>query len=188
MQKQRLNRNIILTTAQSYNPSCSQTSTRKSTISGRRICWGKGLLVPSKLSYVAFQLNLGSRACVWLYDPLFPIHCCLVWFHRRRPWFTNSVGLLPELKWGSRVGFDVLIDEMLLWDWIALLSMSPVLVLQKSSVKLGFFTPCPRCFNPLDGSSAVIISGGLLKHPRQPLLPCKQRCDRPKKGLIYRIA
>lgn len=75
---------LVLSVSQSYIPSCSQTSTRKSTIScqhcdkdgdklkhalqkyqlegakiltERGIGWGNSLLLPSKLSYVAFQLQ-----------------------------------------------------------------------------------------------------------------------------------
>ena len=83
------------------------------------------------------------------------------------PWFTNSVGLLV-LPWGSRGGIDVLIDETLLC-----VSISQVLLLQKSSEMLAFLTVWPRILSPLDGLSTAIISGGLVQHPRQPLLCCK---------------
>lgn len=88
------------------------------------------------------------------------------------PWFINSEGLLvpPEVLWVSRVWFEVLIDDILLWDGKALLSISPELGLQKSSVKLCFFTRWPWIFSPLDGSSTEIMSGGFVQHPRKPLL------------------
>lgn len=158
---------------QSYIPSCSQMSTRKSTISARGTGLRKGLLVPSKLSYVAFQLKLGSpTSCFLLVNLVFPFHWSLLWFQRRRPWFTNSIWLLllplPLCWW--KVWFDVLIEEMLLWDWIALFSISHVLVLQKSSEMLGFLTVLPWILNPFEGSSTAIIGAGLVQHPRQPLL------------------
>lgn len=167
---------------QSYKPSCSQTSTRKSTISGRGMGWGNGLFVPSRVSYVAFQLNLGSRIFGWLRDFLSPTHCCLIWFQRRRPLLTNSEGLLvlPLPPWGSGFWLEVLIDEMLLCDWTALLSISYGLLLQKSSERLDFLTARPCIFNPFVGSSTAIISWGLVQHPRQPLLPCMQRLMTPK--------
>lgn len=116
---------ISWTSTQSYIPSCSQMSTRKSTISVSGIGWGNGLLLPSKLSYVAFQFNLGSwGSCSSFPDLLFPTQQCLVWFQRRRPWFTNSETLLilPEPPCWSRVWFwfAMLIDEMLPCDCTAL--------------------------------------------------------------------
>lgn len=88
------------------------------------------------------------------------------------PWFINSELLLElptPLKW-VRDWFEVLIDDTLLWDWTVLLSISHVLVLQKSSDTLGFFTIRPWILNPFDGSSTAIIGVGLVQHPRQPLL------------------
>lgn len=99
------------------------------------------------------------------------------------PWFTNSEGLLalpPTLLWLS-VRFDVLIDEMLRWDWMVLLSKSHVLVLQKPSDMLGFLTTRPWILNPLDGSSTAIIGVGLVQHPKQPL-----HCYKPNKA-VYAI-
>lgn len=103
------------------------------------------------------------------------------------PWFTNSEELLvpPALLWVSRVWFEVLIDEILLWDGKALLSISPELGLQKSSVKLCFFTRWPWILSPLDGSSTEITSGGLVQHPKQPLL-CYELGLSPCKWLVYR--
>lgn len=88
------------------------------------------------------------------------------------PWFTNSGGLrvLIEVLWGLRAWFAVLIDEMLLWDWSALVSISTVLELQISSDTLDFLTGRPWIFSPFDGSSTAVTSAGLVKHPRQPLL------------------
>lgn len=167
--------------AQSYIPSCSQTSTRKSTISARGIRWGKGLLLPSKLSYVAFQLNFGSRICCGRFsDLLFPSQRCLFWFHRRKPWFTNSEGLVMRAPLlGSRVWLIVLIDEMLPCDWTALLSISNVLLVQKSSEMLGCFLAARPWFAILfggggggGGGSSTSMDLGLVWHARQPLLPC----------------
>lgn len=124
---------MTLFSFQSYIPSCSHMSTRKSTISERGMGRRNGLLLPSKFSYVAFQLNLGSWICCARFaDLLFPIHFCLVWIQRRRPRFTNSEGLLklPWPPWESRAWFNVPIDEMLPCDWTALLSISRVLVVQ----------------------------------------------------------
>lgn len=87
------------------------------------------------------------------------------------PWFTNSVGLLVPAE--VEVLLVKLIEDMLLCDWSVLLSISQVLVLQKSSDTLGFFTKRPWILNPLDGSSTATISGGLLQHPKQPLYCCK---------------
>jgi hypothetical protein len=87
------------------------------------------------------------------------------------PWFTNSVGLLVLAE--VEVLLVKLIEDMLLCDWSVLLSISQVLVLQKSSDTLGFFTKRPWILNPLDGSSTATISGGLLQHPKQPLYCCK---------------
>jgi len=58
------------------------------------------------------------------------------------PRLTNSGGLLvlPALQQGSSGWFNVLIDERLPWECTALLSISPALVLQKSSDMLEFFT------------------------------------------------
>lgn len=88
------------------------------------------------------------------------------------PWFTNSGGLraMVEVFWESIVWFVVLIDEILLWDWNALLSISIVLELQISSETQDFLTGRPWIFSPFDGSSTAIIRLGLVKHPRQPLL------------------
>lgn len=174
---------------QSYRPSCSHTSTRKFTISDKGIGWGKGCLVPSKLSYVARQLIFAFRLC-WVSSVvlvvLLPIHCSLVWFQRRRPWFTNSEELLtlpPILLW-LRVRFDVLIDEMLRWDWMVLLSKSHVLVLQKPSDMLGFLTIRPWILNPLDGSSTAIIGVGLVQHPKQPPMQANKRLIHAAKELF----
>lgn len=102
------------------------------------------------------------------------------------PWLTNSGGLLvlPELLFGSETWFKVLIDDILLWDGNALLSISNVLVLQKSSVILCLFTRLPWILSPLDGSSTEIISGGFIQHPRQPLL-CYKLGLEPKKWLVH---
>lgn len=77
-----------------------------------------------------------------------------------------TVPLVPPV----RFTFDILIDETLLWDCIALYSKSHVLVLQKSSDMLGLFTARPCIFNPFDGSSTAIIGVGLAQQPKQPLL------------------
>jgi len=151
--------------AQSYNPSCSQMSTRKCTISTSGIGWGNGLLLPSKLSYDAFQLNLGSRVCWTLFsDLLLPTQRCLVWFQRRRPWFTNSEGVLgfPATPCKSRIWLVVLIDDKLPCDWTALLSISHVLVVQKSSDMLGFFTFWPWICTPFDCVSNEVVIVGLV--------------------------
>jgi hypothetical protein len=74
---------------------------------------------------------------------------------------------------------------MLLCDWSVLLSISQVLVLQKSSDTLGFFTKRPWILNPLDGSSTATISGGLLQHPKQPLYPCNQITGRSKREWFH---
>jgi len=152
--------------SQSYRPSCSHISTRKSTISARGIGWRNGLLLPSKLSYVAFQLNLGScNCCVWFSGFLFPTQRCRVWFQRITPWFTNSVGwvlLLEEPAWETTAWFVRLAEEMLPCDWTALLSISCVLVVQKSSDELGFLTTLLCVANPFDGTSTVGLSEGLL--------------------------
>lgn len=154
---------------QSYSPSSSHTSTRNSIISERGSGWGKGCLVPSKLSYVAFQLNRRSRLCfVWLLALLPPVHWSLVWFHRRKPWLTNSGWLLLVPPPWLMAWFDVLMDDMLLWDMAVLLSKSHVLLLQKSSEIIGFFTDLPWIFNPFDGSSTAITGVGLVQHPKQP--------------------
>lgn len=96
------------------------------------------------------------------------------------PWFTNSEELLtlPATLLWLRVRFDVLIDEMLRWDWMVLLSKSHVLVLQKPSDMLGFLTTRPWILSPLDGSSTAIIGVGLVQHPKQPL-----HCYKPNKAL-----
>lgn len=152
---------ILRCTVQPYKPSCSQTSTRNSTISARGMGCGKGLFVPSRLSYVAFQLNLGSRFLGWLRFFLSPTHSCLNWFQRRRPWLTNSEGLLVLPVWGSGFWLEVLIDEMLLCDWTVLLSISCVLVLQKSSDMLVFLSVRPWTLCPFAGSSKVVVRLGL---------------------------
>ena len=168
---------------QSYKPSCSHTSTRKSTISGRGIGRENRLFIPNKLSYVAFQLIVGSRtlAFVWEEDP-FASHCCLVCNQRLNPLLTNSLGLLLLAE--VAVLLVKLIEDTLLCDCIVLLSISQVLVLQKSSDTLGFLTRRPWILNPLDGSSTATISGGLLQHPKQPLYPCNQVTGRSKKEYI----
>lgn len=96
------------------------------------------------------------------------------------PWFINSEELLtlPATLLLLRVRFNVLIDEMLRWDWMVLLSKSHVLVLQKPSDMLGFLTTRPWILNPLDGSSTAIIGVGLVQHPKQPL-----HCYKPNKAL-----
>jgi len=124
---------------QSYRPSCSQMSTRKSTISVRGMGWGNNLLLPSKLSYVAvFQFNLAP----WLWSTgllglSFPTQRSRVWFQRRRPWFTYSGGALEFLAadWESKVWLD---DDKLPCEGKVMLSISTVLVDQKSSETLGF--------------------------------------------------
>ena len=105
------------------------------------------------------------------------------------PWFTNSGGLLvlPALLWGSKVWFDVLIDEMLPWDWTALLSISPVLVLQKSSTGLGLIAVLPWIVSPFGDSYTPIISVGLLQHPRQPLLCYKSGLTRKLISTNYQL-
>lgn len=130
-------------------------------------------LLPDVNKKIYHFLNLGSHSCCARYF-LFPTHSCLVWFQRRRPWFTNSEGRFqfPELL-ASRV--DVLIDEMLPRNWNALLSMSKLLLVQKSSDILGFATVrALNFFCPFSGSSTDEISLRLISHPRQPLLPCMQ--------------
>lgn len=111
---------------------------------------------------------------------------CIVdeWMHL--PWLTYSEELLvpPILLCVSRVWFEVLIDDMLLWDGKALLSISPELGLQKSSVKLCLFIRWPWILSPFDGSSTEITSGGLVQHPRQPLL-CNKLGLSPDKWLVY---
>uniref|UniRef100_A0A7C9CGN6 Uncharacterized protein n=1 Tax=Opuntia streptacantha TaxID=393608 RepID=A0A7C9CGN6_OPUST len=44
--------------------------------------------------HLRLQLNLGSRFLGWLQFFRSPTHSCLIWFQRRRPWLTNSEGLL----------------------------------------------------------------------------------------------
>jgi hypothetical protein len=91
------------------------------------------------------------------------------------PWFTNSFGLLllPAACW-SLDWATVLIEDMLLCDWIPLFSISWALVLQKSSDRLAFLTERPWILNRLEGSSTAVIGVGLAQHPKQPLL-----CSKP---------
>jgi hypothetical protein len=91
------------------------------------------------------------------------------------PWFINSFGLLqlPDACW-SLDWANVLIEDMLLCDWIPLFSISCALVLQKSSERLAFLTDRPWILNRLEGSSTAIIGVGLAQHPKQPLL-----CSKP---------
>lgn len=142
---------------QSYRPSCSQTSTRKSTISLRGIGWGNSLLLPSKLSYDAvFQFILDPR--LRLLALSFPTQRSLVWFQRRSPWFTNSGGGFEFLAtdWESKVWFD---DDMLPpWEGKVMLSISTVLVDQRSSETLGFLTVWAM---ELKGGSFRGVSGDL---------------------------
>lgn len=151
---------------QSYRPSCSQTSTRKSTISLRGMGWGNNLLLPSKLSYdAAFQLILapwlGSGRLLLRLS--FPTQRSRVWFQRRRPWFTNSGGggglefLAPD--WESKVWLD---EEMLPWEGKVVLSISTVLVDQKSSETFGFFLNVLAVGSKGGGSFRVSVGLGSL--------------------------
>lgn len=79
--------------------------------------------------------------------------------------------MLPA-PWESRVWFDVLIDETLLWYSTPLFSISSVVLLLQIS-DLGSLTIWTGAFRPFDGASTAIIGVGLLQHPRQPLLCCK---------------
>nr|GLL46306.1 hypothetical protein Itr_chr14CG09570 [Ipomoea trifida] len=67
-----------------------------------------------------------------------------------------AVAVVALLQIGSKAWFEVLIDEALLWDGNALLSISQALLLQK----------------PLDRSSTDITVGGFVQHPKQPLHGC----------------
>lgn len=88
------------------------------------------------------------------------------------PWFTNSEWLLvlPVPLFWLRTWFEILIDDRLLWDWMVLFSISYVLVLQKSSDILCFFTNLPWIRSPFDGSSTAIIGWDFPQQPKQPLL------------------
>lgn len=88
------------------------------------------------------------------------------------PWFTNSEGALAldAAPWGARIWFDVLIDEMLPCDSMALLSMSQVLVVQKSSDIFGLVSFWLWILKPFVGSSSDLIDLGLRWHARKPLL------------------
>jgi len=77
------------------------------------------------------------------------------------PWFTNSDGLLEELAWATTAWLVRLVEDILPCDWTALLSISCVLVVQKSSDVLGLSTALPCFVNPVDGTSTV-TSAGLL--------------------------
>lgn len=93
-------------------------------------------------------------------------HMHIYGFIRYIPWFTNSEVLLVLLApWASRGLFEV----MLIWDRIALLSISIVLVLQKSSDMLFFLNGWPWILSLFDGSSTT-VNLGWLQLPRQPLL------------------
>lgn len=101
------------------------------------------------------------------------------------PWFTNSgVLLVLPAPWVSSGLFDVLNDEKLFWDWIALLSISTVLVLQKSSDTLFFLTGRPWILSPFDGSSTATVNLGWLQLPRQPLLCYKLGLSNHKNWLV----
>ena len=91
------------------------------------------------------------------------------------PWFKNSFGLLllPAACWSLDCA-TVLIEDMLLCDWIPLFSISCALVLQKSSDKLAFLTERPWILKRLEGSSTAVIGVGLTQQPKQPLL-----CSKP---------
>lgn len=95
------------------------------------------------------------------------------------PWLMNSEWLLllfpVPLNWLRRLWFDTLIEEMLLWDWIVLLSISHVLVLQKSSDMLCFFTNRPWILSPFEGSSTAMTGWDLAQQPKQPLF-CYSPC------------
>lgn len=80
----------------------------------------------------------------------------------RIPWFTNSGGLLEELPWGTTAWLVRLVEDILPCDWTALLSISCVLVVQKSSDVLGLSTGLPTIITPFDGASTVVTSTGLL--------------------------
>lgn len=87
------------------------------------------------------------------------------------PWFTNSDGLaLRAAALGSRVWLIVLIDDMLPCDWTALLSISNVLLVQKSSDLLSFLSVRPGFDDNLFGGSFTVTGFGFVWHARQPLL------------------
>lgn len=87
------------------------------------------------------------------------------------PWFTNSEWLLvlPVPLYWLRHWFEILIDDTLPWDWRALLSISHVLVLQKSSDISFLFSVCPWTFRPFS-SSTTVTGVDPVQQPKQPLL------------------
>lgn len=123
---------------------------------------------------------------------LFASHCCLVWFQRIRPWFTNSPGVKFALLLLAVWSMAVLREEILLWDWWALLSISYVLVLHKSSdrLPLPLFTPVtlrPCILRPLEGSSTAVIGLDLEQHARQPLLCSKSHNFRQLYSISFSV-
>ena len=88
------------------------------------------------------------------------------------PWFTNSQAWLelPTPEGVSRAWIDMLIDDKLPCDCIALLSMSQALVVQKSLELLGMLLVWCWLILLFDRSSKDFIESGLKQHAKQPLL------------------